>query len=260
MSSRQSLCVFAAVGLALLTAGCGSKKVVGSLKPQRPGQVTYTSSNSEPVIMAAGSASTTGHGPVKHSFERKPHFTYIVFRDEKGGRDHVVTMEAAGELTVSQEEVDVQPEESLFRVINVKPNQSPVSVSLKVKPIEVCDLASNKEEPRIIITSDGKVRLKMPSMWHLDDVFGLDEVKSITHTKGTVGSETITFALAEKEYPLDFASRETAAQLHADLERVVKPMAPHVQFSSGRSYLGVVILVGIVLVGILAAAGKASKG
>jgi zinc transport system ATP-binding protein len=53
------------------------------------------------------------------------------------------------------------------------------------------------------------VRLKYPSLWHLDDFFGLDEVKSIKHTKGFGSSGTITFALIGKEFCVDFAS-ETA--------------------------------------------------
>lgn len=247
MSTSRPLVVFAVVGLSALIAGCGSKKVVGTLKPQYPGRVTYSNEDGNPVWMATGSAKYTKKVPVKQTFDRQPHFTYIVFRDKQRNEDHIITMEAAGHLTITQDEVEMKDESSLFRIVEVKPMQSSVTVSLQVAPVEIIDLSSNKEEPRIIITSDGKIRLKFPSMWHLDDVFGLDEVKGIKHRRGMVGSDTITFSLEEKEFDVEVEARETAKQHVTELQRVIIPMAPHVQFSEGRHWSGITIIVVILL-------------
>jgi hypothetical protein len=234
--------------LSTLVAGCGSKKIVGTLKPQHPGQVTYSNDDGNPVYLRTGSAQEPIIVPIRQKFDRQPHFTYIVFRDKQRNEDHIVTMEAAGDITVSQGAVEMKDESSLLRIVEVKPMQPPVSVSLKVAPVELIDLSSTELEPRIIITSDGKVRLKFPSRWHLDDVFGLDEVRFIKHIMGVIGSDTIRFVLADKEIDVEFAFRATTKQHLAEMERVVKPMAPHVQFVSDRHWSGIAIIVLIIII------------
>ena len=55
--------------------------------------------------------------PIRQTFERQPHFTYVVFRDKERRLDHIVTIEAAGDLTFSQEELEVKEESSLLRLV-----------------------------------------------------------------------------------------------------------------------------------------------
>jgi hypothetical protein len=258
MSPARPLLLVPLVALSLSAGGCVQKKVVAPLREQRPGQVTYTNVDGKPVWTTTGSAKYVKTVPLKGSFARQPHFTYVVFRDKQRSEDHIVSIEAAGDLTLKQDELELKDEGCLYRVVEVKATQSPVSLSLKVKPVELLELSSKKDEPRIIVRSDGRVTLKYPALWHLDDVFGLDEVQSIKHTKGIRGDSSITFGLVGKEHSLDFGG-ETAASHYAELERVVRPMAPHVQMSSGRNWWGIVIAVVVVLVVILAIIGKAAK-
>ncbi len=260
MSPTRFPLILSVVALSPVAIGCGSKKIVASLRPQQPGEVTYSASDGKPVWTTTGSAKYVKSVPLKGSFPREPHFTYIVFRDEQKSEDHVMAMEAAGDLTTTdQNGVETKDEGSLLRVIKVKADQPSISVSLKVKGVELIDLGGGKDEPRITIWSNGKVRLKYPALLHLDDEFGLDEVKSIKHTKNLDGSGTITFALVEKEFDVPFPNGENATSHYADLERVVKAMAPHVELSSGRNWWMIVIAVIVVLVIIGAIIAKNSE-
>jgi hypothetical protein len=208
----------------------------------------YSNTGNEPTWAATGSAHYLTTVPLKRAFDRQPHITYVVFRDKQRNRDHVVAFDAAGDLTVAQGSVAVTDEARLFLVVDVQPAEPAVSVSLKPKPVELLALGSSNDEPRITVSSDGKVRLKHPSTWHRDNAFGLDEVKSIHHTKGLTGGGEITFALAEGSHSVSYASKTTAAEHHAELERLVKPMAPHVQLSSGRNWWMIALIVFLAVV------------
>ncbi len=260
MSHSKTLAILTAIAFPALVAGCSPKKIVAPLSEQLPGQVTYSNTDGAPSWQTSGSAMFTETVALNQTFKRQPHFTYVVFRDKQRNVDHVVTIEAVGDLTVTQGEVQVTDEASLFRIVAVEPVQSPITVSVNPKPVKLLELSSNDEEPRILVWSNGDVKLDYPSLfpWN-DSSFGLDEVKSITYTKATIGPEKLTFALVDKEHELEFSSEGTAGQHFAELERLVKPMAPHVRLSSGRKWWPIVLLVILAIFVIGAIINKAKS-
>jgi hypothetical protein len=109
--------------LSASVAGCTPKKVVAALREQRPGQVTYSHIDGKPVWTTTGSAKYLKTVGLKQSFARVPHFTYVVFRDKQRNEDHVIALEAAGDLTLRQDEVELKDESCLYRVVEVRPDQ-----------------------------------------------------------------------------------------------------------------------------------------
>lgn len=260
VGKRWGLLLTVAIVPIFLTAGCQRKRtVIADIPAQQAGKVTYSvTGNAKPSWVFSGSAKYLKSVPCQERFDRLPHWTYVVFRDRAANKDHVISFEAAGELVLTEDLSDTKVKttaESQYREFEIKADQPPISVELTPRKIELLTLSSNLDEPKIILTSDAQVQIKTPTIFEFAwPEFGLDEVKSIKLKKNLVGGAKIVFDLAEKEHSVELSDGATAAQHFADLEGMVKTMAPHVEFRSGRDWrlIGSALLAVFALVGSVA--------
>ena len=236
--------------VAFVATGCGNKTIVGVVSVQLPGKVTYESSDDGKLTwLTTGSANHPTTLPMGQSFDRASHMTYIVFRDESRNKDHLVTINAIGDVKTVDGPLEnmAAGEPSCMRVFKVKASQEPISVEVIPKTIELITLTSKADEPKIVLTSNAAVRVRYPSFLSMDDKFGLDEVKMIRLRKGFLSGAYLEFVLAEREYSLAFADSTVAPRHYAELEHVAKPMAPHIAFATTWTWWPLLIWIPLLV-------------
>jgi hypothetical protein len=169
-----------------------------------------------------------------------------VFRDQAERCDHVVTINAIGDVRLNDEVGEVyapvSPGASNVRIFTVSANQTPLSVEILPKTIDLMAVGDALKEDKIVVSSNAAVRLIRVSMFSPQESFNLSEVRAIQLTTGFLSGGTLAFRLHDISHSVEYTDATSAKNHYLALKQTISPMAPHIQFSTYWTWWPLLIL------------------